>query len=189
MKPITIVIPNKAGQDPMVTIRTLYEQTYQEFDIIIINDFKENACKARNAGLKMVTTEFVLFSDNDTGWEPNSIWTLYDTLRNNPKASYSYGWYEMGDKIYGKQDWDPELLLRKNYIDTRSLVRTADHPGFDPDIKRLQDYDVWLTMLEKGKTGAYTGQKLFNTWVRPGITFNTISYEEAISVIRKKHKL
>lgn len=189
MKPITIVIPNRAGQDPMVTIKTLYEQTFQEFDIIIINDFTENACIARNEGLKKVTSEYVLFSDNDTGWEPDAIWNLYDTLRNHPECSYAYGCYEMGGTAHCQHPWDEQMLKKRNLCDTRTLVRTADHPGWDPNIRRLQDWDVWLTMLARGKKGIYCGEKIFTTWIREGITFNSIPYEEAVAALRKKHKI
>lgn len=188
-KSITIVIPNRLGENPQVTIESLYRQTFQNFDIVIINDMEGNANKARNCGLSMVNTPYVLFSDNDITWLPNAISDLYNTLAVSPSHSYAYGYYTMEGKNWCNQPFNPGLLKQKNYISTMSLVRTADHPGFDPDIKRLQDWDVWLTMLAKNKTGIYTWTKLFDTKKRAGITYNSISFAEALSAIKTKHNI
>lgn len=189
MNSVTIVIPNKAGDNPMTTMESLYRQTYPYFDIVVVNDFDGNANRARNNGLKMVETEFVLFSDNDIAWEPCAIAQLRSALSSNPQASYSYGWYEMEGKQWCNKPWDEASLKTRNYISTMSLVRTADHPGWDETIRRLQDWDVWLTMLGQGKKGVYTGTEIFSTKKRCGITYNSISWDEAIAAIKNKHKI
>jgi len=186
-KKITIIIPNKVGQTPITTIKSLYKQTFKNFDIIIINDFDGNANRARNMGLRSVTTPYVLFSDNDINWAPTAIEDLYRCLEDNPDVSLSYGSYEMGGKTISNVDWDPKQLKKLNYISTMSMVRTKDHPGFDENIKRLQDWDVWLTMMENGKKGKYIGKTIFSTKVRQGITYSSIPIHEAVSVIKQKH--
>ena len=52
-----------------------------------------------------------------------------------------------------------------NYIHTSSLVRRSAFPGFDEDIKRFQDWDVWLTMAEQGKKGIYLPETLMHVRV------------------------
>jgi len=186
-KEITIVIPNRVQESPGVTINSLYRQTYRNFDIVIINDTSGNANIARNRGLSMVITPYVLFSDNDIYWMENAVYEMYYLLKNSPGKSYSYGFYTMEGKAWCNKHFSAAQLKRKNYISTMSLVRTIDHPGFDPAIKRLQDWDVWLTMLKHGKTGIYTASKIFETKRRAGITYNSISWEEALSAIKEKH--
>ena len=80
MNDVTVVIPNRAGETPMLTIQSLYKQRYQHFDIILVNDFMSNANMARNHGLSMVKTEFVLFSDNDINWYPLAIEQMHTAL-------------------------------------------------------------------------------------------------------------
>jgi len=71
-----------------------------------------------------------------------------------------------------------------------SLIRTKDFCGFDENIKRLQDWDVWLTMLEQGKVGVQCGFDLFTTTTGHGITNNSSEdYQKAQQIIVKKHKL
>lgn len=189
MKKLTVVIPNKAGQTPELTIKTLYEQTFTDFDIIIINDFSGSAPAARNAGLRLVFTPYVLFSDNDINWFPNSLQLMMDALENDPSISYAYGAYEMGGKRRCYHEFDAQVLRRHNFISTMTIVRTADHPGWDENLKRLQDWDVWLTMAAQGKVGKQVGEVIFNTPERDGITKGGIGWNEAITAIKRKHKI
>ncbi len=189
MKKLTIVIPNKVGQIPILTIDSLYRQTFIDFDVIIINDRSGNANKARNEGLKKVDTEYILFSDNDINWKPYALQIMVDCLDQNRDVSLSWGSYELNGKLWCNKEWDQEALKQRNYISTMSVVRTDDHPGFDENIKRLQDWDVWLTMLSQGKKGKYTGRIVFTTPLRNGITRDSISLSEAIAAVKLKHKL
>jgi len=137
----------------------------------------------------MVKTPLVLFSDNDINWAPYAIQVMFQCLKRYPSLSFAYGAYELNGKIWCNKEFDYDFLRKKNYISTMSMVRTADHPGWDESLKRLQDWDVWLTITSRGKIGRYIGMQLFTTPVRSGITRNGISLDEARSAIAKKHNL
>jgi hypothetical protein len=110
----------------------------------------------------------------------------------HPEAAYSFGAYEMGGRIYCDHQFDAQALRKRNLASTMSLIRRPLFPGFDPEIKRLQDWDLWLTMAARGHDGVHCGgAPIFSTAVRPGgITYGgSISYEEAFEVLRKKHSL
>jgi glycosyltransferase involved in cell wall biosynthesis len=188
MKKLTVVVPNRMGEEPMVTIKSLYQQFFTDFDIIIINDLNRNANEARNAGFKLVHTPYVLFSDNDINWHPMALKWMYDFLEECPDFSYCWGSYEMGGKMFCNRYWNRDELLKHNYISTMTMVRTLDHPGFDPKIRRLQDWDVWLTMLQEGKRGEYIDKMIFTTDKRDGITRNSVPWEVAVEAIKGKHK-
>lgn len=199
MKPeITVVIPHREIEDCKVTLDSLAEQTFKDFHTIEVSDQGKGANWARNEGFKSVNTEFVLFSDNDIDWKSHALETLLRVLKQTPKASYSYGRYRINDQIWCHQAWDPHMLRQENYISTMSLIRTKDFPGFDENIKRLQDWDLWLTMLEQGKRGVYCEDLIFETKERPGITHDGnggiqgtsgVNYLDAILTVRKKHNL
>jgi glycosyltransferase involved in cell wall biosynthesis len=188
-KELTIVIPNRLGENPELTIRTLFMQDYQNFDIIIINDLRGNANIARNAGFKLVETPYVLFSDNDIQWAPGAIKAMMNCLKTTPDISFAYGYYELNGKVWCNSEWDTQLLKHRNNISTMTIVRTAHHPGFDPYIKRLQDWDVWLTMMAQGYKGKYINQQIFTTPVRDGITRSSVGWDEAIGAIKQKHNI
>lgn len=184
---ITVVVPHRMTEDASVTLLSLAEQSFKEFNVITVPDQGKGANWARNEGFKSVHTEFVLFSDNDIQWKIHALETLLKVLRLT-KASYSYGRYDLGGKIWGHEVWNPYTLKHHNYVSTMSLIRSADFPGFDENINRFQDWDLWLTMLAQGKRGAYCNDLIFSTPIRAGIT-NTYPLEPAIQAIIEKHGL
>jgi len=188
MSRITVVIPLREGGSPETTLRSLGGQTFKDFDIVVSHDREQNANAARNNGFREVDTEFVLFSDDDIDWVPSALQQMVDCLDTHPEVSYAYGAYEMDGKIQCNVKFDPDLLRRKNYISTMSLIRAEHFPYFDEEIHRLQDWELYLTMLERGHTGIYVENLLFHTQMRPGITYgDNISWQDAVVVVQGKH--
>jgi len=189
VKPITVVIVNREEESPYKTLSTLSRQSIP-FDIVVVFDEGKGANWARNQGAKLADSEYILFSDNDIEWEPDAVEILYEKLKNFPEYGYSYGWYEMEEKVYCNHSFSPKKLRAINYISTMSLIRRDIFPGFDESLQRLQDWDIWLTLLEKGIMGVFCDRKVFTTTKRDGITYgNGISWEEACKIVREKHHL
>ncbi len=188
---ITIVIPCRLPVRADITIESLRGQTFRDFSAILVADMEgRGAPWARNQGASLAQTEFILFSDDDIYWKSHALRSLLDTLRTHPEASYSYGAYEMDARLQCDQEFDANLLRKRNFISTMSLIRTVHFPGFDERIQRLQDWDLWLTMLEQAKMGAYCGKVIFSTNVRSGITYGSgITYPEAAAIVKRKHGL
>ena len=188
---LTIVIPVRQGDDADTTLWSLQESSYKDFKIVIVPDQGRGANWARNEGFKSVDTEFVLFSDNDIKWDERGIEWLMLALKENPEASYAYGVWNDNRGELSFEEFDPEELKKRNYISTMSLIRTKDFCGFDEDIKRLQDWDVWLTMLGQGKVGVNCARTIFSTVTsNRGITNDSAEdYQRAKKIIQKKYGL
>lgn len=189
-KPIlTIIIPVRKGENAWVTIKSLCESKFKNFQILVVHDYYNNGSNAtRNRGFKYVDTEYVLFSDNDIEWNENAIGCMINELETNKEISFCYGSYEMNGKKHCDCDFDLQKLKRRNYISTMTIIRTIHFTGFDESIKRLQDWDLWLSMISNGLIGKYCGKTIFKTAVRNGITFgNNISYDEAYNIVKNKH--
>jgi len=190
---LTIVIPMRMSDDVDITLWSLFEQTYRDFKIVIVPDQGKGANWARNEGFKSVDTEYVMFSDNDIKWLSRGVEWLVEALDEHSEASYSYGsWSDQRGELCF-EEFDAEELKKRNYISTMSLIRTKDFPGFDENIKRLQDWDIFLTMLEREKVGVQCGKRIFTTVTGGGITGtdkdDEFRYKKAREVILKKHNL
>jgi len=183
---ITIVVPNRIGQRPDATITSLYEQTFQDFIVVIVNDAGRGAPWARNRGARLVETPYLLFSDNDIRWRPGALSLLLQTLENHPAAAYSYGSYLLDGHEIAARPFDADRLWRRNYISTMSLLRTREFPGFDENLHRLQDWDLWLGLLARGKPGAFCGQILFETVSRADGISQPGRNMAAVAAIRRK---
>ena len=187
---ISVVIPVRAGGNAAVTLDSLEAQSDRNFEIIVQHDREQRGASwVRNEGFKQASGEFVLFSDDDIRWEPFALDVLRKTLTDNPNASYAYGAYQWGDHVNSTEQFDADLLRKRNFVSTMALVRTADHPGWDELLKQLEDWDVYLTLLDQGKIGVHCGFRVFSTDInRSGVTYGSLdTLAAAERCVKEKH--
>jgi glycosyltransferase involved in cell wall biosynthesis len=220
-------------------LNSIFNQAFKDFEIIIVNDgstdnteellnnyisklSNENQKKitvisqpnkgapaARNRGFQESTADFLFFCDADVKLKPNALALMLNTLKNHPEKSYAYSSFKFGWKIFKSQKFDAEKLKQVNYITTMSLIRREHFPGWDENLKKFQDWDLWLTMLEQGHTGIWIPEVLFSVipnqkgishwlpsfiykvpWERFGwVPKEVTKYKAALKVIKEKHHL
>lgn len=175
---------------------------------IIINNNFGSAPKKRNEGFKKATQEYVMFCDDDILLPSDYIEKLYDYLINARKENSNVGYCYTGYKgivlnpethpIKNNFDipsikFDADSLKRGNYISTMSLVCKECLPEipFDESLKRLQDWNLWLTMLDMGCVGVLYpyDSKFMAFYLDEGITSNSNNETDAILTVLRKHKL
>lgn len=176
-----------------------------------VTQSNQGANSARNRGFDASTGSYVIFVDADVIMRRYMLTKLAAALNENPDASIAYCGFRFGWKHFRGVPWNPQRLRKMNFIHTTSLVRREDFPGFDPHIRRFQDWDVWLTMLENGKRGVLVRETLFtcvidgasrigSAWLPsfvyrlpwdklPWVPMRVAKYEAAREVIREKHQL
>lgn len=106
----SVVIPLYNKQNHVKeTIETVLHQTFQNFEIVVVNDgskdesaqivetikderirliHQENAgvSVARNRGIKEANTEYIAFLDADDIWLPEYLQTIYELIQSHPDA-------------------------------------------------------------------------------------------------------
>jgi len=168
---------------------------------IIVNDDEGRAPKKRNDGFKKSTQPFLFFCDDDILLPANYLESLYNASQKNPDVGFAYTGYQgivlhpeshpmHGNFSIPSVDFNISILRRGNYISTMTLVRRDLFPGFDENLKRLQDWDVWLTVVKNGCRGVLVPNlSFFAYYLDSGITSNTNNEIDAINAIRIKHNL
>jgi len=232
---ISIIIPVYNQAKKIKTcLKSILEQTLNDFEVIIVNDgstdeikktiaeftpyFKnknitlkyfnqenEGAPSARNKGFKESKGEYLLFCDADTVLNNNFLEKTRNFLEASLEASYVYTSFYWGKKLFSSYDFDSEKLKKNPYIHTMALIRRSDFPisGWDESIKKFQDWDLFLTMLEEKHIGIRLSEPLFKVftggtmsdWL-PTIAYKIFpflpsvkKYNRAMKIIESKHKL
>jgi len=225
MPQISIVIPVYNAQKTLEKcLQSIFNQTYKNFEIIAINDGStdqslevlkkyqdkitilnqnnQGAAAARNAGAKIAKGQFLIFCDADIIMDPQMLELMLKALENEPKASYTYSAFKFGLKTFRLWEFNSEKLKKMPYIHTTSLIRKEHFGGFDQKLKRFQDWDLWLTMLERGYSGKFIPEILFtvssggtmSSWLPKAFYYFPWSkkvkqYKEAEKIIKEKHHL
>src|SRR3989339_1384110 len=150
-----IVVDDASNDDTWKVLLTIKNQKSEirnyGFDpnalFLIHNSINQGANAARNRGVREAKGEFLLFCDADLVLRPNMLKKIIRALEAHPKASYAYSSFKFGWKTFRLWPFDAQRLRQMPYIHTTSLIRQEHFPGFDETVKRLQDWDLWLTML------------------------------------------
>ncbi|PIQ79996.1 MAG: hypothetical protein COV79_02695 [Parcubacteria group bacterium CG11_big_fil_rev_8_21_14_0_20_41_14] len=163
----------------------------------VIHQENQGAPSARNRGFKESTGEYVIFCDADVVMREDMLEKMNRVLDENPNASYAYSSFKFGWKKFKLWEFSANRLKQMPYIHTTSLIRREHFPGFDPSLKRLQDWDLWLTMLLNGYEGKWINEILFTVksggtiskWLPSFFSGFDAKYKDAVRIIKQKHNL
>lgn len=135
--------------------------------VTLVRQTNAGAAVARNAGMRAARGRFIAFLDADDVWLPGKIDAQVAHLEAHPEISLcctrwdllhpdSSGSYAIDPLAYGRRAFDPAGYSKLTYADLlldchvwtstvvvrRELVHQTG--GFDPALRRGQDYDYWL---------------------------------------------
>ncbi len=205
LKPREVVIVDDAStDDPSQIVLEFKEKLPIRFVRFNVN---RGAPAARNEGFRLTTASLVLFLDADAELVPMALETFARALADHPEADFVYSNFYWGRKAFRARTFDVDALHAANFIHTSSLIRRDAFPGFDESLKKFQDWDLWLTMAERGSKGVWIDEFLYcieprrdgiSRWLPSfayklpwpifGWTPKEIKrYREAEAIIRAKH--
>lgn len=176
---ISFVIPvyKKSPEVFEKCLKSLRDMSYKRIEIIVMFDGTPDlelaeiarkhtphvfeiehggAPKARNAGAKSAVGEYISFWDADCYAKPEMAARWIQEFKDT-NADFVYSGYEFTGHIGGVagEKFDPYLLTCQNYIATMFPMKRSIFPGFDESLEGAQDWDLWLTLSEKGYKGSY----------------------------------
>ena len=228
---ISIIIPVYNMLEELAKcLASLGKQTYKDFEVVVLDDGSSHkntentktrkhdlaikfcriehsgAPRARNFGLEKSKGEYILFCDADMELKEDCLEKMLKALENNLSASYVYADFKYGWKKFKFWDFDADKLKQINFVNTCSLVRrqALDGVSWDESLEKFQDWDLWLSLLEKGKIGVYIPEVLFKASAGSGkisqwlpktfykLPFSWESkkkYEKWKRVVQEKHKI
>lgn len=168
------------------TIKSVQEQTYQNWELLITDDCStdntlelikrlanndkrikihqlpsnQGSGPARNNSIKNAKGKYIAFLDSDDYWVPHKLSTQVQFMEDNHLAfshsSYGY-WDENGNEIrtpfrVSSTPVTYKDLLKRTEISCLTAIYNQEMIGkvYMPDLRRKQDYALWLAILKKG---------------------------------------
>ncbi len=123
-------------------------------------DTNQGAPVARNTGFAASTGQSVLFLDADAALRPDALALLSEALNTHPEAAFAYSAFRFGRKTFASRPFAAEALAEGNFIHTSALIRRDAFPGFDPSLRRFQDWDLWIRIAQAGGAGVFVPEAL-----------------------------
>jgi glycosyltransferase involved in cell wall biosynthesis len=232
---LSVIIPvYNQGKKLINTLDSLLKQSYEDFEIIIINDassddietrfekfIEEHTIKqrifflnnqknlgapaSRNKGLENSKGDYVLFCDADATLKPEALEVMVSALDNNNDIAFVYSSFKWGRKLFKLEEFSLARIQEKPFIHTMSMIRREAIPkgAWDESLKKLQDWDFFLTVSENNKKGMFIDKVLFkvspggtiSSWV-PSFFYKLLpflptvkKYNKAMEIVKKKHNL
>jgi len=167
LHPREIIIVDDGSIDDLLTALAPFSEK-----ITLLRQANAGSNAARNRGFAASKSALVIFVDADLVMQPDLLAREAAALLAHPEVSYVYSGFRFGWKKFTSFSFSPVRLRRHNFIHTTALMRRAHFPGFDESLSRLQDWDLWLSMLAAGHLGLFLNATLFSvkTAGRPGIS-------------------
>lgn len=159
-------------------IESVQNQTYQDFEMIVVVDGPEEVSTPRevkvihvehfgndtfpkNTGILAATGEYIALLDDDNQFRPDHLQLLVNELDKNPDIDIVYGDRWLNDETgqvqpqVGKySDWEPGHLMVENYIDTSDVLIRREAlmyvGGFDETQKKYIDWNLWVRLEKAG---------------------------------------
>jgi glycosyltransferase involved in cell wall biosynthesis len=120
---------------------------------------------SRNFAATQTQCEWLAFLDHDDVWEPNKLQRQIEELNRNPAADLCYtaratlveedGIYRPG-KVFAvppANDILQALYVNTTFMPGSVLIRRTTYlafGGFNPSIKLVEDWDLWLRLIHSG---------------------------------------
>lgn len=159
MSVISVIIPAyNAEKTILETIQSLQQQTFSDFELIVINDgstdqtvellstIEDSRIKifsyengglpgARNRGIARATGEYVTFIDADDLWTPDKLELQLAALQQHPEAGVAYSWTAfINEKSEFLYVWEP--LFYEGDVYRQLLVKNFISSGSNILVRR-----------------------------------------------------
>jgi glycosyltransferase involved in cell wall biosynthesis len=142
----------------------------------VLSTENRGLARARNLALEHAAGEYVCALDADDLLEPRFLEQTVGALEQDPSLTFASCWL----RTFGDEDWewrqdrcDLAAVLAEDTVLTAAPVRrqaVLAAGGYDPGMPApgYEDWDLWITLLERGARGAIVPEVLFRYRRRPG---------------------
>lgn len=152
-----MVIVDDASSDTTVAILKKYAALDDRIKVHVL-ETNSGAAIARNTAIENASGSYIAFLDADDLWKPEKL-TKQIAFMQEKNIAVSFTSYELMDeqsKSLGKMikalpKVNFSKMLKSNYVGNLTGIYNAEQLGkvYMPDIRKRQDWALWLTLIKK----------------------------------------
>jgi len=192
MPKISVVIPVYNGEKTIQkTIESVLKQTWQDFELIVINDGSQDAtleilssiqdprlqilsydnaglASSRNRGIDQAQGEFISFLDADDLWTSDKLEAQFQALQEHPEAAVAYSWTDYIDQLSQFLHSGRHITINGN-VYQHLLVNNFLENGSNPLIRKQA-----LNQVGKFDTSLKAGED-WDMWLRLAVHYQFVA--------------
>jgi glycosyltransferase involved in cell wall biosynthesis len=136
-------------------------------DVRVHRQANGGVAAARNTGLALADTPYLMLLDADDRLRPCALAALAPPLRADPRLGFTYGitrFFGLWEGEMTMPPYDPYKLLYRHTIGTTCLMRRElvdAVGGFDREFRGYEDWEFWLHALHEGWRGRRVDEVTF----------------------------
>ncbi len=153
---------------------------------------------ARNLGIRQTRAPYLCSVDADDILRPEYFEKAAAALDSNPQAGFVSCFYALIDEAEGAYRYTrprlPEMLARNEAVGVSVFRREAwlEAGGYCEALPAMQDWDLWISILEKGWQGLVLPEVLFDYRIRAGSMYSETkkpaNYARNTAMIVSRHR-
>lgn len=194
-----IVIDDGSTDNTLNIVKSLSENArnqkdFPQLDVIAIQN--SGVSHARNIGIKASATMYTAFLDSDDAWHKEKIEKQMKAFENYPDATLVSTSSTVKKHFSNKTKIISftHLLMRNHVITSSAISKTETLKLFlfDEELKRAEDYNLWLKLATKGQLIFIDEELVFfadkRTFGQSGLSkdFHALSRDELRGFIKLK---
>ena len=163
----------------------------------VLNQENKGLSQARNQMILSSKADYILPLDADNRICANFIENALNILEQQEQTAVVYGHrkeFGMRNDTINIAKFEVDNLLKQNFIDACAVIRkkaVLDLDGYDPKLKALEDWDLWLGLVSKKWEFANLDFTCFEYRVRPNSMVTKLESDdfrlECFKYIYQKH--
>jgi glycosyltransferase involved in cell wall biosynthesis len=193
-EPVEMVVVND-GSTEEHTLHVLGE--LRAAGVSVLHRENGGLSAARMTGVAATSAPFIYPLDADDCLLPGALAAMADALERSPQAGFAYGDYEVFGEYHGRWHspprFDPWAMTYANFIPVSSLIRRGalEEAGGWELHNAVEDWDLWLKMIECGWDGVHVPQVVYRRRVQGEslISHTRRHHGEMVARLQERHSV
>ena len=174
-----IIIVDDGSTDDTPHVAETLKKEFAQKNIHLVQQKNQGLASARNAGIQVAKGQYILPLDADDCLHADMLEKTVQLLEKDPSVAIAYTdtvTFGLREEVWPTGDLVLEDECENNRICYCSLFRRdmwEDVGGYNPNmIWGYEDWDFWISCLEKGYSGKRVPERLFRYRLREGTMYS-----------------